>query len=373
MTELELLFISPEGQILDTLHRGNAISPTAITLPSGIFVTYYEFNINQQILIWADVNGTITREDTLALTNIAFVYAAGSQAILVEYNPHQEGAAIVIDAVLHPFASDGTPQNPVTLYHETLADGWFNSTPAFDYTNGELRMLVTSVQPTSSPVEYSLRLVIHAMDFTIAHDPFDPGPLPVQRFAAYWNIAPGPWGTSVIGFVVSQTQGEQQVWIEGMDANGQSTGLLHIEPMPENEACNSVDVLVDGGTVYAVFTTAPLPGGVPGGAFLFALPQEEVLAAEDNFIPHPLSFILSSYPNPFNAVAQLEYELTATAPVNLTIFDISGREVATLVSGTQNAGRHQVTWNAEQQPSGVYLVRLNAGDKSVTREMVLLK
>ncbi len=373
MTELELLFISPEGQILDTLHRGNAITPTAITLPSGIFVTYYEYSIFQQILIWADVNGTITREDTLALTNIAFVYTEGSQAILVEYNPHQDGNAITIDAILHPFASDGTPQNPVTLYHETLADGWSNSTPAFDHSNGELRMLVTSVLPTASPVEYSVRLVTRAADNTVVHNPFDPGPVPVQHYASAWNLAPGPWGTSVIGFVVSQAQGEQEVWVEGMDANGQSTGLLHIEPMPENEACNGVDVLVDAGTAYAIYTTAPLPGGAPGGAFLFAMPQEEVLAADDNFLPQPSSFSLSAYPNPFNAATQLEYELAATGPVNLTIFDITGREVTTLVSGMQNAGRHQVNWNAEDAPSGVYLARIHAGNVSMTKKLVLLK
>ena len=57
----------------------------------------------------ADASGEILREDTLALSNIKFAYADGSQAVLVEYNPHNVDSRTVIEVNLHPFATDGTP------------------------------------------------------------------------------------------------------------------------------------------------------------------------------------------------------------------------------------------------------------------------
>jgi hypothetical protein len=377
VTELEFLFISPEGQILDTLHRGSVTTPQAVTLPNGIFLTYfnYEVSVSKQILIWANYDGTITREDTLDLNFLQFVYAEAANVTLVEYNPHWVGPVQVIDATLRPFAADGTPLTPEPLYNETLPQDLITSGVAFDYSSGELRTLIATFWPDSTPTTYNLRLIRHTPGSTIVYDVFNPGPFPPQHFATHWTITPGPWNTSVIGFAVIQNSVEQQVWIEGVTDNGQSTGLVHIVTMPNNQqvTAGGIRVLVNGGTVYANYTTAPLPGGNPGGAFLTGFPQEEILAADDGVVLPPSSFVLSAYPNPFNATVRLDYSIATAGPVTLTVFDLTGREVSTLTSGMKDAGRHSISWTADNLPSGIYLARLSAGNVSHVQKLVLLK
>ena len=83
--------------------------------------------------------------------------------------------------------------------------------------------------------------------------------------------------------------------------------------------------------------------------------------------------LLQNYPNPFNAQTRISYSLPFTGPVKLAIYDILGRQVQTLIDGTQNAGAHSVIWNADNFASGVYFYRLTAGDKGYGRMMTLIK
>jgi hypothetical protein len=88
----------------------------------------------------------------------------------------------------------------------------------------------------------------------------------------------------------------------------------------------------------------------------------------------PTAYALrANYPNPFNPVTMIGYDVGRTGPVSLRIFDLLGREVATLVQGTIPAGSYTVTWDAGNLPSGLYLCRMDAGEFVQTRKMVLLK
>jgi len=95
--------------------------------------------------------------------------------------------------------------------------------------------------------------------------------------------------------------------------------------------------------------------------------------------PQPAGIVLHpAYPNPFNPVTTIEYEIPAREHVRLTVFDVSGAMVARLVDEAQARGRKSITWNARSSrgttlASGVYLYRLEAGGASQTRKMVLLK
>ncbi|MCP4582948.1 MAG: T9SS type A sorting domain-containing protein [candidate division Zixibacteria bacterium] len=88
----------------------------------------------------------------------------------------------------------------------------------------------------------------------------------------------------------------------------------------------------------------------------------------------PLSLELhQNYPNPFNASTTIKYSLPNEAEVNLDIYDILGRKVATLYEGNQIAGDHSVSWNAEDVSTGVYFYRLSAGEHQFSRKMLLVK
>ena len=100
---------------------------------------------------------------------------------------------------------------------------------------------------------------------------------------------------------------------------------------------------------------------------------DPVSAPPESFIPHPSSFILlPSYPNPFNSSTSISYQIPDASHVTLKIFNISGREVTTLISGTVKAGNHQTIWNANA-PSGIYICRLNAGGLARSVKLALCR
>jgi len=83
--------------------------------------------------------------------------------------------------------------------------------------------------------------------------------------------------------------------------------------------------------------------------------------------------LLQNYPNPFNASTIIEYHLPEQSDVKLTVYDITGREVAVLVDENQSGGYYSVSWNAGGLASGVYFFRLQAGEFSEMRKGVFIK
>jgi hypothetical protein len=99
-----------------------------------------------------------------------------------------------------------------------------------------------------------------------------------------------------------------------------------------------------------------------------------VTAARERVASNIRSFaLLQNYPNPFNPTTHIRYALQQRAPVSLKVFDLAGREVATLVEGTQDEGSYTVEWNARTFPSGAYFYRLAAGNYSETKRLILEK
>ena len=80
-----------------------------------------------------------------------------------------------------------------------------------------------------------------------------------------------------------------------------------------------------------------------------------------------------NYPNPFNPVTTISYTLAQPAAVTVEIFDMTGRRVARLVDGDRSAGRHQVTWDASGIGSGVYLLKIRAGDWQQAMKVTVVK
>ena len=88
----------------------------------------------------------------------------------------------------------------------------------------------------------------------------------------------------------------------------------------------------------------------------------------------PTTFLLSqNYPNPFNPSTVINFQIPVTGNVTLKVYDAIGREVETLVSGVQEAGSYSVKFNASKLSSGIYFYRINIGDYSEVKKMVLMK
>ena len=106
--------------------------------------------------------------------------------------------------------------------------------------------------------------------------------------------------------------------------------------------------------------------------------RENQLSVNSNVeVPNQL-ILHHNYPNPFNPVTTLRYELPEDALVNITIYDMMGRIVSNLVSSQENAGYKSIQWNATNnigQPvsAGLYLYTIETGDFRQTKKMVLLK
>lgn len=83
--------------------------------------------------------------------------------------------------------------------------------------------------------------------------------------------------------------------------------------------------------------------------------------------------LAQNYPNPFNPATTISYQLPVRSQVDLRVFDLLGREVATLVKGQVEAGYHQVPFNGSHLASGMYIYRLQTGNQIFTKKLTLIK
>jgi len=88
----------------------------------------------------------------------------------------------------------------------------------------------------------------------------------------------------------------------------------------------------------------------------------------------PLMFALfEPYPNPFNSTTTIQYSIPKLGQTRLSVYNISGREVAVLVDQQMEAGYHQINWNATNLPSGLYFAQLQNGGRLTNKRLVLIK
>ena len=103
----------------------------------------------------------------------------------------------------------------------------------------------------------------------------------------------------------------------------------------------------------------------------------DYLQLEDVNLPTKVK-LNQNYPNPFNPITKISYEMPSDGFVRVSILDMMGREVKTLVESSQVSGMRSVTWNAtdndgQQVSAGVYLYKIQTRGITKTRKMVFLK
>jgi hypothetical protein len=148
------------------------------------------------------------------------------------------------------------------------------------------------------------------------------------------------------------------------DKNGKLYGLVGVGTTVNKLI--SIDTVTGTGTLIGSLGIADIqsialnPDGIT-----------EVQKIENNI---PNEFALSqNYPNPFNPSTKIQFSIPKHNVVTLKIFDIAGREIATLLNKEMNAGNYSIEWNASHLPSGVYIYRITAGEFSDSKRMMLVK
>ena len=134
------------------------------------------------------------------------------------------------------------------------------------------------------------------------------------------------------------------------------------------------DPKYDGWVVYYKITAVDFAGNESDPAY----PAGQPIAVTESTIPK-VAALYQNYPNPFNPTTVIAYDIPAGGGrATLTVFDVNGRSIRTLVNGEQTPGRKTVAWDGKDAKgnsvsSGVYFYRLKAGGKVLTKKMVLLK
>jgi photosystem II stability/assembly factor-like uncharacterized protein len=178
----------------------------------------------------------------------------------------------------------------------------------------------------------------------------------------------------------------------------QNTEIVSLKALGTNlfaVAHNGVYISTDNGTNWDLISqNLPVSGGcldiafnsdfafisIGNGEGLYRRPLAEVIGIQVISTEIPFDFSLSqNYPNPFNPTTKIRFEIPLSRGVSegrgvsLLVYDLLGREVATLVNEELKPGTYEVKWNASNFPSGVYFYKLNSGNFVETNKMILLK
>ena len=111
-------------------------------------------------------------------------------------------------------------------------------------------------------------------------------------------------------------------------------------------------------------------GCTSGAIYRYSAPVE----VKNNNTSSTIKYILEqNYPNPFNPNTVISYSILTNSHVQLKVYDMTGREIVTLVDKFQNSGTHKIQFTAKQLPSGIYFYKLFAGNFVDVKKMILLK
>ncbi|MCK9426453.1 MAG: choice-of-anchor A family protein [Ignavibacteriaceae bacterium] len=171
---------------------------------------------------------------------------------------------------------------------------------------------------------------------------------------------------SVLDFPTGLVTG--QVMVRCMFGAGQFNNSMF-----EGSITNNITVANFATIVSATQSSMPSIIDVPASMAMVSNKANGATGVEnDNVVPNEFN-LLQNYPNPFNPATTISFSLVNSGLVNLSVFNITGEKVATLVNKEYQTGNYTVEFNANNLPSGIYLYRLSAGNFVSTKKMILMK
>ena len=244
--------------------------------------------------------------------------------------------------------------------------------PSYEYTNpGLFTVSLTAANTCGSDQEIKIDYItvteptvleVHVSDITVTRAPSRRKWYGVADVTVVDQSDQPVANATVSGFFNAPRTKTRQ----GMtDINGIAVINSKSTPRPPADWCFEVTDVAAAGYTYNSGANIVTRACESGPVYKGGMPLAGALPDEFGLI--------QNYPNPFNAQTTIEYGLPEASHVAIEIYDLLGNRVITLLDGSQEAGYHQVTWNAEGQSSGMYFYMIRAGDLVETRRMLLLK
>ncbi len=167
-------------------------------------------------------------------------------------------------------------------------------------------------------------------------------------------------------------------WITASEINNQG---FHIERRDnKNEEWKNIDFVNGNGTTTEPQSYSFVDENLSTGKYQYRLKQTdfdgtfEYSNTIEVEVSIPTRFSLNqNFPNPFNSVTSIQYAIANKQFVTLKVYDILGKEIATLVNENKEAGNYSVDFNAAELPSGVYIYQLSTADFTQIKKMILTK
>ena len=193
---------------------------------------------------------------------------------------------------------------------------------------------------------------------------------PILGDGGYDLIEAADQGYIIAGMYGKWDPVDPDIWLVKIDTDGDTIWTMTIGDV-RGDVCWGINAAPGGEYILTGEANSNMENITD--LFLIRLSSEntEVLPGEGNnlcdFTLHP------PHPNPFNAAVTLDFTLPQSGYLTISVFDVTGKEVATLFNGPLSSGAGTVTWNAENIPSGVYFARLESGGSAQTRKLLLVK
>jgi len=180
-------------------------------------------------------------------------------------------------------------------------------------------------------------------------------------------------GFFIAGGARSFGEDELDAYLIRLDANGDSLWTL-VYDGEGFDFVASLDLTTDGGYAIAGYTHGDY-FDLPDCWLVKTGPDTSSTHAPSiEWVSHPKDFVLHpAYPNPFNASTVLTYSIPRQEKITLSIHNVLGQPIATLLNGMQAAGNHTITWNAADCASGIYFVRLESEWEARSMKLLLIK
>ena len=327
-------------------------------IPTGLSITYNDFNNNEGGDFTGDVPDTLGVIVTLNTQGDScdFYYNIFMNPLF--YSTTGDSAYyLTADS---PCIDAGDPASPPDP-DSTVADigaFYFNQEPASPIT--------VSLTPFATPIRIPAAGGTFDFNIEIANNGTSPETIDIWTMATLpdgseygpiiyfpdFNIAPGWSGNR------DRTQNVPASAPQGFYTYNAYVGIYPDDIWDEDNFDFEKLAVSDGDDIIHGWDNC-------GEDFDFSIEESKILNFE--------FLILNCFPNPFNASTAISYQLLAVSHVNLAIYDVTGREIQSLVNGHLSSGMHEVIWDAKNLTSGVYFARLTAGEFRQVRKILLVK